>query len=233
MRGSGSTTRASAYGFTPRTSRTSSRPPPSRPSPSNVIDVDEDNDAVDVDGDWCQNRSEISRVSASPTKLISGPVFSGELQAVGVRWKFERQRGPLIERRQRRFVLRRDICQSSPEWSNRHVRSHTRLGDARTSPVQLAYPGFDLGLSPRKLRPSFSPKHLDFVTKKNSFFCHLENTVFQTLEKNAFFIRFANLLLFLGGSNNHSNTTQTKGESQAANLCARSKTIAKCPQVGN
>ena len=59
-------------------------------------------------------------------------------------------------------------------------------------------------LSPRKLHPLFSPKHLDFVTEKNSFFCHLENTVFQTLLKNAFFIRFAHFLLFLGGSNNHS-----------------------------
>ena len=26
--------------------------------------------------------------------------------------------------------------------------------------------------------PFFSPKHLDFVSEKNSFFCHLENTVF-------------------------------------------------------
>ena len=52
--------------------------------------------------------------------------------------------------------------------------------------------------------PFFSPKHLDFVTEKNSFFCHLENTVFQTLPKNAFFISFAHFLLFLGGSNNHS-----------------------------
>ena len=52
--------------------------------------------------------------------------------------------------------------------------------------------------------PFFSPKHLDFVTEKNSFFCHLENTVFQTLPKNAFFISFAHFWLFLGGSNNHS-----------------------------
>ena len=59
-------------------------------------------------------------------------------------------------------------------------------------------------LSPRKLHPLFSPKHLDFVTEKNSSFCHLENTVFQTLPRNAFFIRFAHFLLFLGGSNNHS-----------------------------
>ena len=59
-------------------------------------------------------------------------------------------------------------------------------------------------LSPRKLHPLFSPKHLDFVTKKNGFFCHLENTVFQYLPKNAFFIRFAHFLLFLGGSKNHS-----------------------------
>ena len=52
--------------------------------------------------------------------------------------------------------------------------------------------------------PFFSPKHLDFVTEKNSFSCHLENIVFQTLPKNAFFISFAHFLLFLGGSNNHS-----------------------------
>ena len=61
-----------------------------------------------------------------------------------------------------------------------------------------------LGLSPHRLHPLFSPRHLDFVTKKNSFFCHLENTVFQTLPENAFFIRFAHFLLFSGGSNNHS-----------------------------
>ena len=52
--------------------------------------------------------------------------------------------------------------------------------------------------------PFFTPKHLDFVIEKNTFFCHLENTVFQTLPKNAFFISFAHFLLFLGGSNNHS-----------------------------
>ena len=52
--------------------------------------------------------------------------------------------------------------------------------------------------------PFFSPKHLDFVTKKNSFFCHLENTVFQTLPKNAFFISFAHFLLFFGGTIDHS-----------------------------
>ena len=52
--------------------------------------------------------------------------------------------------------------------------------------------------------PFFSPKHLDFVPEKNSFFCHLEDTVCQTLPKNAFFISFAHFLLFLGGSNNHS-----------------------------
>ena len=63
---------------------------------------------------------------------------------------------------------------------------------------------FDRLLSPRKLHPLSSPKHLDFVTEKNSFFCHFENTVFQTLPKNAFFIRVAHFLLFLGGSNNHS-----------------------------
>ena len=52
--------------------------------------------------------------------------------------------------------------------------------------------------------PFFSPKHLVFVTEKNSVFCHLENTVFQALPKNAFFISFAHFLVFLGGSNNHS-----------------------------
>ena len=61
-----------------------------------------------------------------------------------------------------------------------------------------------LDLAHANCTPFFSPKHLDFVTEKNSFFCHLENTVFQTLPKDAFFIRFAHFLLFLGGSNNHS-----------------------------
>ena len=40
MRGSGSISGASAYGTTSRTPRTSPRPPPSRATPSNVIDVD-------------------------------------------------------------------------------------------------------------------------------------------------------------------------------------------------
>ena len=52
--------------------------------------------------------------------------------------------------------------------------------------------------------PFSSAKHLHLVTEKNSFFCHVENTVFQPLPKNAFFIRFAHFLLFLGGSNNNS-----------------------------
>ena len=50
MRGSRSTNGASAYGSTSRTSRTSSRPPPSQASPSN----DEINDAADVDGDGAE-----------------------------------------------------------------------------------------------------------------------------------------------------------------------------------
>ena len=61
-----------------------------------------------------------------------------------------------------------------------------------------------VGLAHANCTPFFSLKHLDFVTEKNRFFCHLENTVFQTLPKNAFFISFAHFLLFLGGSNNHS-----------------------------
>ena len=61
-----------------------------------------------------------------------------------------------------------------------------------------------LHLAHANCTPFFSPKHLDFVTEKNSFFCHLENIVFQTLPKNAFFISFAHLFLFFGGSKNHS-----------------------------
>ena len=45
---SGSIAGASAYGTTSRTPRTYSRPPPSRASPSNVIDVDAINDNVDA-----------------------------------------------------------------------------------------------------------------------------------------------------------------------------------------
>ena len=41
--------------------------------------------------------------------------------------------------------------------------------------------------------PFFSPKHLDFVTEKNSFFCHLENTTFQTLPKKCIFHQFCPL----------------------------------------
>ena len=52
--------------------------------------------------------------------------------------------------------------------------------------------------------PFLSPKHLDFVNEKNSCFCHLENSFFQPIPKNAFFISFAHFWLFLGGSNNHS-----------------------------
>ena len=58
-------------------------------------------------------------------------------------------------------------------------------------------------LAHAKCTTFFSPKQLDFVTEKNSFFCHLENTIFQILPKNAFFISFAHFLLFLGWSNNH------------------------------
>ena len=54
MQGSRSTTGASAYGSTPRTSRTSSRPPPSRASPSNLIDVDRIKDAADGVGDGAE-----------------------------------------------------------------------------------------------------------------------------------------------------------------------------------
>ena len=59
-------------------------------------------------------------------------------------------------------------------------------------------------LSPRKLHPLFSLEHLNIVSLKNIFFCHPENTGFQTLPKNALFISFAHFLLFLGGSNNDS-----------------------------
>ena len=54
MRGSRSTTGASAYGTTPRTSQTSSRRPPSRASPSNVIAVDEINDTASGNGDGAE-----------------------------------------------------------------------------------------------------------------------------------------------------------------------------------
>ena len=54
MRGSGSTTRAPAYGSGPRTSRASSQPRPFQASPSNIIDVDEDNGNGDNDGDGAE-----------------------------------------------------------------------------------------------------------------------------------------------------------------------------------
>ena len=54
MRASGSTTGASAYGTTSRTPRTSSPPPPSRASPSNVIDVDKINDTTGENGDGAE-----------------------------------------------------------------------------------------------------------------------------------------------------------------------------------
>ena len=63
--------------------------------------------------------------------------------------------------------------------------------------------GKRVNLAHTNCTPFFSPKHLDFVNEKNSFFCHLENSVFQTLPKKKC-ISFAHFLLFLGGSNNHS-----------------------------
>ena len=54
MQGAWSTTGASAYGSTPRTSGASSRPPPCRASPSNIADVDENKDNVDGDGDGAE-----------------------------------------------------------------------------------------------------------------------------------------------------------------------------------
>ena len=70
--------------------------------------------------------------------------------------------------------------------------------------LQKPRPRTAMYLAHANCTPFLSPKHLDFVTEKNSFFCHLENSVFQTLPKNPFFISFAHFLLFLGGSNNHS-----------------------------
>ena len=54
MRGFGSTTGASAYGTTSRTPRPSSGPPPSRASPSNIIDVEEINDTTGEHGDGAE-----------------------------------------------------------------------------------------------------------------------------------------------------------------------------------
>ena len=83
----------------------------------------------------------------------------------------------------------------SPQASSMDVHNPHEAVPIVTAAVVLAH---------ANCTPFFSPKHLDFVTAKNSFLCHLGNTVFQILPKNAFFISFAHFLLFLGGSNNHS-----------------------------
>ena len=72
MRGSRSTTGASAYGSTPQTCRNYSRPSPSRASPSNVNDVDEDNDAVDGEGDGAETRAR-STSARRCGSVASGP----------------------------------------------------------------------------------------------------------------------------------------------------------------
>ena len=57
-----------------------------------------------------------------------------------------------------------------------------------------------LALSLHKLHPFLQPKHQNIVIQKDSFSCHFEGTVFHTLRKNLFFIKFAHFFLFSGGS---------------------------------
>ena len=54
-------------------------------------------------------------------------------------------------------------------------------------------------LRPRKLHPLFYPKHQNFGIEKNSFFWHFAGTVFHTLPKNAFFIKFAHFFAVVWG----------------------------------
>ena len=117
-----------------------------------------------------------------------------------------------VENEERRKALREDRGHTSRE-DRGHTSRNTWAYERRRTGLQQRSPTETTGLqqrSPTKTlahancTPFFSPKHLDFVTEKNSFFCHLKNTVFQTLAKNAFFISSAHFVLFLGGSNNHS-----------------------------
>ena len=92
MRGYGSIAGASAYGTTSRTPRTYSRPPPSRASPSNVIDLD----AINDDFNWPLF---VGIISANSSESTSRSFRTAELQPVGICWELERKRRP-VERRQ-------------------------------------------------------------------------------------------------------------------------------------
>ena len=88
MRGSGSTPGASAYGTTSRTPGTSSRPPPSRASPSNVIDVDQINDTTGENADGaeapatstsarrCRSVASAATRQSRPLDLFTAPNYS-------------------------------------------------------------------------------------------------------------------------------------------------------------
>ena len=102
MRGSKSTAGASdthsTYGPTTRASGTSSQPPSSLASPSNIINVDEENGDGDDDGDAAEasltstsaNRCRSVCVSASPTEPITDTVpTTADLQSIGLRGQLE------------------------------------------------------------------------------------------------------------------------------------------------
>ena len=154
MRGSGSTARASTYGTTSRTARTSSRPPPPRASPSNVINVDaiNDNDSAKPPATSTSARRSWSVASAptrpsQPLDPFQAPNYSLSAYAGSAKGK-----GGLSSKGGRgRCVLSGGICrnvQNSTEWASCHIRRHNRLGSARASPGLLACSGIDQGRVP-------------------------------------------------------------------------------------
>ena len=160
MRGSRLTTGASAYGSTPRISQTSSRPPPSRASPSNLIDVEEINDAAGGDGDGAEapatstSARRCRSVASAPTRPsrpldpLSAPNYSQSAYPGSSKGKED----PSSKGGKGGVSSREDFAGV--------VRNHHRLGNARASPGQLACPGIDRG---RGGPTPHSPKSLQAV----------------------------------------------------------------------
>ena len=151
MRGSGSTAGASASGTTSRTPRTSSRPPPPRASPSNVIDVDAINEN---DGAKPPARSTSARpcwsVASAPTRPsqpldpFEPPNYSQSAYAASSKGKG----GPSSEGGKGGVFPRGEFAGIAPSGRPPVSGGTRRLGSARDSPGQLACSGMDQGRDP-------------------------------------------------------------------------------------
>ena len=124
MRGSRSTTGASAYGSTPRTSRTSSQTQPSRASPLNVIDVDEISDAAGGDGDGAEARATSTSarrcrsVASTPTGRSRplDPFLAPNYSQSAYAGSSKEKGGPSSKRGKGGVSSREELARVAPSW---------------------------------------------------------------------------------------------------------------------